>query len=95
MFEMTWSVVGFIAGFLTTIGFLPQAIKSYRTKRLDDVSLRQPVVLLFGMLLWLAYGIHLHNWAIILANVFSILLNGFIIILKIKYDSKRNEGGNA
>ena len=86
---MNWSYVGFIAGILTTVGFLPQVIKSYRSKSARDVSLRQPVLLLAGMSLWLAYGFHLKDWAIIIANVVSILWNIVIVILKIRYDYRK------
>ena len=86
---MNWSYVGFIAGILTTVGFLPQVIKSYRSKSARDVSLRQPLLLLTGMSLWLAYGFHLKDWAIIIANVVSILLNIVIVILKIRYDYRK------
>ncbi len=85
---MNWTYVGLLAGFLTTVGFLPQVIKSYRLKSAKDVSLRQPLLLLAGMSLWLAYGIHLEDWAIILANIISIILNIIIVALKISYDYK-------
>jgi len=77
--------LGFIGGILTTAGFIPQVIKSYRTKSVDDVSLVQPTVLLCGMTFWLAYGIYRNDYAIILANFFSIVFNWALVGLKIKY----------
>jgi MtN3 and saliva related transmembrane protein len=88
---MNWTYLGFLAGILTTIGFLPQVIKSYKSKSAKDVSLRQPLLLLAGMLLWLVYGIHLQDWAIMLANTVSIALNICIVILKISYDYRKPE----
>jgi MtN3 and saliva related transmembrane protein len=88
---MNWAYIGFLAGILTTIGFLPQVIKSYRSKSAKDVSLRQPLLLLAGMSMWLVYGIHLQDWAIILANIVSIALNICIVVLKISYDYRKPE----
>lgn len=77
--------LGLAGGFLTTVGFVPQVVRSYRTKSVDDVSLVQPIVLLCGMSLWFLYGIFLRDVAIILANLFSILFNLALVILKINY----------
>ena len=83
---MTW--IGLIAGTLTTAGFLPQLIKSIRTKKVDDVSVFQPIVLLAGMAFWISYGLLLNDLAIILANGISFILNAWLIILKFKYQYK-------
>ena len=81
---MFWEIVGLLAAFLTMFGFLPQVIKIYRTKSVRDLSL--PTILQFtvGILLWLAYGIHLKNFVIILANsvTFLILIVGLVLFLK-------------
>lgn len=78
--------MGFAAGILTTVGFIPQVVRSYRTKKVHDVSLVQPMILLAGMTLWLAYGLHLGNAAIVFTNIVSLVLNGFLIVLKLKYE---------
>jgi len=77
--------LGFIGGFLTTAGFIPQVIKCYRTKSVDDVSLVQPAVLLCGMILWLFYGFYRQDYSIILANFFSMSFNLALIALKLRY----------
>lgn len=77
--------LGFIAGFLTTAGFVPQVIKSWRTKSVRDVSFFQPVVLMTGMALWLAYGVYLNDWSIILANAFSISFNLLLLGITLYY----------
>jgi MtN3 and saliva related transmembrane protein len=84
--DLTW--IGFLAGFLTTIGFIPQAIKSYRTKHMEDVSFFQPLILLTGMSLWIVYGFTLNDPAIIIANAVALALNLALIILKIKYSTR-------
>lgn len=81
--NVTW--LGFLAGLLTTAGFVPQLWKSYRTKKVEDVSLVQPLILLTGMSLWLTYGILLGDPAIIAANAVSMTLNLALIVIKIKH----------
>jgi len=64
-----WTLLGVVAGALTSSGYLPQIVKGFRTKRMDDVSVLMPGILGVGMLLWLAYGIHKEDVPIILANI--------------------------
>jgi MtN3 and saliva related transmembrane protein len=80
-----WLMLGILAGLLTTVGFIPQIIKGYRTKRMEDVSLLMPLVLGAGMLLWLFYGISLENLPIILWNVIAFALNMVVVVLKLRY----------
>jgi MtN3 and saliva related transmembrane protein len=80
-----WLMLGVLAGFLTTIGFMPQIIKGYRSKRMEDVSLLMPMVLGAGMLLWLLYGISLNNLPIVLWNAIAFSLNMAVIGLKLRY----------
>ncbi len=80
-----WLILGVLAGFLTTIGFVPQIIKGYRTKRMEDVSLLMPMVLGAGMLLWLLYGISLENLPIVIWNAIAFALNMGVVGLKLRY----------
>jgi MtN3 and saliva related transmembrane protein len=80
-----WMFVGLLAGFLTTVGFVPQIIKGWRTKRMADVSLFMPILLSFGMGLWLVYGLILRDLPIVLWNAISLGLNLSIIVLKVVY----------
>ncbi len=76
----TW--LGVVAGAITSIGFLPQLYRGYKTKRLDDISYWMPLVLAFGMSLWLMYGILRDDLAIIIANTFGIVCNLLLILMK-------------
>jgi MtN3 and saliva related transmembrane protein len=80
-----WMVLGLVAGFLTTIGFVPQLVKGYRTKRMDDVSLVMPMLLSAGMALWLGYGIMIDSLPIIFWNIVALVLNLGMIFLKVKF----------
>ena len=79
-----WVYLGLIAGFLTTVGFVPQLIKGIRTRKMEDVSLTMPVLLSMGMALWLAYGIGIESWPIIIWNAIAIALNLGLIYLKLR-----------
>lgn len=73
-----------IAGTLTSIGFVPQIIKIIKTRKSDDVSLLQPLILSIGFVFWLAYGIILQEIPMILANIFGLSCNLILLGFKIK-----------
>jgi MtN3 and saliva related transmembrane protein len=76
------TLLGFIAGSLTTLSFAPQAVRAWRTRSTDDLSLVMLVVLLTGVLLWLAYGVVKGDLAIIAANGATAVLVGLILTIK-------------
>ena len=85
---MAWEIVGFAAAFLTMFGFLPQVIKIYRTKSVNDISLLAILQFMLGVFLWLVYGLHLKNIVIILANSVTLVILLFALVLFLKYSSK-------
>lgn len=90
---MEWKIIGIIAAICTTSGFIPQIIKGIRTKKLDDISPFMYILLIFGISLWTAYGIHLNDVIIITANATGLSLSIFILILRYVYlrqNSKNN-----
>jgi MtN3 and saliva related transmembrane protein len=80
-----WTYLAFVAGALTSTGYIPQIIKGYRTHKLDDVSLIMPAVLGFGMFLWLIYGLAREDSAIIAANVAGASLTTLLVLMKMRY----------
>ncbi len=86
---MEWKIIGIIAAVCTTSGFIPQIIRGIRTKRLDDVSPVMCLLLIFGLSLWLSYGIHIEDMIIIVANAFGVLFSIIIIVLRFKYMRQR------
>jgi MtN3 and saliva related transmembrane protein len=80
-----YEILGFLAAILTTISFLPQVIKIYKSKETKSISLTMYVVLSLGILMWLIYGIHLNSLPIILANSVTAILTLFLISMKIKF----------
>ena len=85
MVDPALEIFGLFAGAITSLGFIPQLIRGYRTKKLDDVSYYMPGVLAVGMTLWLIYGIFSGAAAIIIANAFGICCCLTLILLKMKY----------
>ena len=77
--------IGFFAAFCTTIAFIPQAAKVWKTKSTKDISLHMFIIFTVGVLSWLIYGISILDLPIILANALTLILSFFILIYKIKY----------
>jgi MtN3 and saliva related transmembrane protein len=77
--------IGYLAGALTTIAFVPQALKMYTSKSGKDVSSRMLMIFSAGVVLWLIYGIMIGSLPVILANVVTLILSATIIALKIRY----------
>ncbi|HOI12650.1 MAG TPA: SemiSWEET transporter [Methanoculleus sp.] len=80
----TVTLLGLIAGTLTTLSFAPQAIRAWRTQSTADLSLAMLLVLLAGVLLWLAYGVVKGDLAIVAANGATAALVGLILSFKKK-----------
>ena len=78
-------IFGLIAGAVTSLGYLPQLYKGYRTKKLDDISYYMPAVLAFGMTLWFIYGVFQKAYAIIIANIFGVFCSILLIVMKRHY----------
>jgi len=77
------TVVGLIAAFLTTGAFVPQAIKTIKTKSTHDLSLVTFSMLFFGNTTWLIYGLFIQNLPLVVANSITVILCGVILYLKI------------
>ena len=78
----TVEIIGLIAGIITSIGFLPQLFRGFKTKKLDDVSYFMPTVLSIGMSIWFLYGYLTKSIAIIIANTFGIVCCIGLIVMK-------------
>lgn len=91
-----WLLLGLVAGLLTTVGFLPQIIKSLRKRRMEEVSLLMPLLLSAGLFLWLLYGLATSDVAIIIWNAIAFSLNMCLVGLKIHFDRlERGSNGSS
>lgn len=77
--------IGYAAAFLTTSSFVPQALHTFRTKDVRGISLGMYSVFTVGVSLWLAYGVLLGAWPIVLANAVTLSLAAAILTMKLKY----------
>lgn len=78
-------ILGFAAGFLTTIAFIPQVHKIWATKSAEDVSLATFATFTVGVLMWLLYGIAKQEPPIIVWNSVTLVLAIAILVMKVKY----------
>lgn len=79
------TALGLVAGTLTTIAFIPQIVKTWKSRSTGDLSWGMVSIFSTGVLLWLIYGIWIDSMPVILANTVTLLLQTGIIALKIKY----------
>jgi MtN3 and saliva related transmembrane protein len=79
------TTIGYIAGALTTASFLPQVVKTARTRSARDLSGAMLLAFLAGLALWTYYGIQLGSTPIIVANIITIGLVGAILVMKVKF----------
>ena len=70
------TLIGLAAGTCTTVAFVPQALKAWRTRSTKDVSLSMFVLMVTGIVLWLIYGALLGDLPLIVANVAALGLAG-------------------
>ena len=81
--------IGFAAASLTTASFVPQAWLTFRTRDVRGISLGMYSVFTTGVALWLAYGIALQAWPIVVANAITLALAGAILGMKLRYGARR------
>ncbi|KAF0138733.1 MAG: Cystinosin/ERS1p repeat protein [Rhodospirillaceae bacterium] len=80
--------IGYIAGLLTTIAFLPQVIKTWRSRSARDLSLAMLLIFTTGVFCWLLYGIAINRWPIIIPNVITFALTSTILFFKVKKSAR-------
>lgn len=80
--DLTW--VSYIAAVFTTVSFMPQVIKTWRTRKTKDLSLPMYIIVAIGSLLWFTYGLSKQDTAIVFTNAIVFILSLTILFLKIK-----------
>lgn len=83
-------LLGLSAGSLTTLSFVPQVIKTWRSKSADDISTGMFVIFSIGLVMWLIYGLYLQSLPIIVSNIVTLALTVVILILKYRYSLNRD-----
>ena len=78
-------MIGLAAGLLTTVAFIPQVWRIWKTRSARDVSLPAFVAFTAGVALWLCYGVVRDEWPIILWNAVTLVLAGAIVAMKVRF----------
>lgn len=83
---MLQDIIGYLGGIFIMVSFIPQVIKSYRTKSVADLSLWMIVATLVGTIFWITYGYFIDSKPVLVMNI----IFGFVVVyqlyLKIKYE---------
>lgn len=85
----TADLIGYLAACLTTCSFIPQAVHTFRTRDVRGISLGMYSVFTVGVALWLAYGLALAAWPIVVANAITLALAATILGMKLRYGSRQ------
>ncbi len=91
MNQFVINFIGYSAAFFGTILMLPQAIKTYRSRRVDDISLVMLIVYIINCLLWEIYGFFLHSGPMLVCNGIAVVIGFLMLIMKIIFRNKETE----
>ena len=83
MTNIDW--LGTVAGILTTLAFLPQVLKVWRSRSARDISLGMYAIFATGVACWVVYGWLLSIWPVIIANVVTLILVAVVIAMKLRW----------
>lgn len=81
------TALGIVAGSLTTLAYLPQVLKTWRSRSADGMSWSMLIILCIGIALWLVYGVYVHDMPLIMANLLTLLFSSAILAVKIRYEA--------
>ena len=95
MFDNNTEIVGLAAGICTSISLLPQLVKLIKNKKAEDISLFYLIILFIGLGMWIWYGVLREDVPIMATNGFSLVINGIIIVLGIRYKRAHKENGET
>lgn len=88
----SYTLIGLAAGFCTTIAFLPQVIKTWKSRSARDLSLGMYSIFCTGVALWLTYGLLISDLPIILTNMATLILALSILFFKLIFKDSANSG---
>jgi MtN3 and saliva related transmembrane protein len=77
--------LGYLAGTLTVVSFLPQVLRAWKSRQTRDLSMGMYTILITASSLWTIYGIIIHDWPVIMTNVLMITLNAGIVAAKLRF----------
>jgi len=89
--EISLSILAIAAGISILSGWVPQIIRGYRTKSLDDISKYLMTFVAIGAVLWTWYGFEKDDIFIIGVNVAAIILTMVVLAMKFRYEKRNNQ----
>ncbi len=79
-------IIGYIAVLCSFSAFIPQVMRTYKTKSAADLSLGTFIIYNFGIISWLIYGLLINSFPLILSGLLTLISTLTILYMKIKYD---------
>lgn len=79
-------LLGFVAGACSTLAFVPQVLRVWKTRSARDISYGMYFIFLSGNVLWFAYGVSTHAIPLIVCNVVTILLSAAVVVMKVRLE---------
>ncbi|MDC0682794.1 SemiSWEET transporter [Sorangium atrum] len=79
------TALGLVAATLTTVSFLPQVLRTVRTRDTRSISVGMYAAFVTGVGLWLIYGLLMQDVPIVVANAITFVLSGIVFLLKLRY----------
>jgi MtN3 and saliva related transmembrane protein len=92
MTSETVETIGLIAGALTTLAYVPQVVKVWRSRSARDISLGMFLLMNAGIALWLVYGLLIGSPGLIAANLVTLGLTTAVLVAKLKFDRHQRTG---
>ncbi|MCX7882158.1 MAG: SemiSWEET transporter [Brevinematales bacterium] len=77
-------ILGFIAGFCTTLSLVPQVIKVIRTRQTRDIALGMYILMVIGVFFWLLYGLSTRAISVIVSNSITFVLSFTVLVYKLR-----------
>jgi len=77
--------LGYVAGTITVLSFLPQVLRAWRTRQTRDLSMGMFALLVTAGSLWMVYGAMNRDWPVVATNAGMVALNGALVVAKLRY----------
>ena len=85
------SIIGSLAAIVIVIGYLPQTIRTVRTRSTDDIAMGSFLLLLLGSMLWVVYGFLIEDVPLVVANGLASIMSGTVFVIKMSNDMKKRK----
>ncbi|MBV8658040.1 MAG: SemiSWEET family sugar transporter [Burkholderiales bacterium] len=88
------NLIGMVAGFCTTVSFVPQVWRVWKTRHARDISLAMYLFFVIGIILWFIYGMLIQSLPVILFNAITFVLASAVLVMKLRFDARDQPHSN-